>query len=116
MSARRIQVPKFLIKANYTPPAGIKGLIADGGTARVKAVEELLASVGGKLEAFYFALGDVDVYAIVDVPDAASGAAAALTVEASGLATCSTIALMTPAEIDLAVKKSPLYDAPGPTA
>jgi uncharacterized protein with GYD domain len=109
-------MPKYLIKANYTPPAGVRGLIADGGTARVKAVEELLASVGGKLEAFYFALGDVDVYAIVDVPDAASGAALSLTVAASGLATTSTVALMTPQEIDEAVKKSPLYDAPGPGA
>jgi uncharacterized protein with GYD domain len=109
-------VPKYLIKANYTPPAGVHGLIADGGTARVKAVEELLASVGGKLDAFYYALGDVDVYAIVDVPDMASGIAASLTVNASGLATTSTVALITPAELDAAVKKSPLYDAPGPTA
>jgi uncharacterized protein with GYD domain len=109
-------MPKFLIKANYTPPAGVKGLISDGGTARQRAVEELLASVGGKLEAFYFAMGDVDVYSIIDVPDAASAAAVSLSVGASGLATTSTVALMTPAEIDQAVKKSPLYDAPGPTA
>jgi uncharacterized protein with GYD domain len=109
-------VPKFLVKANYTPPEGVKGLIVDGGTARAKAVEELLKSVGGKLEAFYYALGDVDVYAIVDVPDMATGAALSLTVAASGLATTSTVALMTPAEIDEAVKKSPLYDAPGPGA
>jgi uncharacterized protein with GYD domain len=109
-------VPKYLIKANYTPPAGVQGLIADGGTARVKAVEQLLASIGGKIEAFYFALGDVDVYTIIDVPDAASAAALSLTVSASGLATTSTVALMTPEEIDAAVKKSPLYDAPGPTA
>jgi uncharacterized protein with GYD domain len=109
-------MPKYLVKANYTPPEGIQGLIADGGTARVKAVEQLLASVGGKVESFYFALGDVDAYVIVDVPDAASGVAASLTVGASGLATCSVVALITPAEIDAAVKKSPLYDAPGPTA
>jgi uncharacterized protein with GYD domain len=109
-------VPKYLVKANYTPGEGVKGLIADGGTARVKAVEQLLASVGGKLEAFYYALGETDAYVIVDVPDEASGIALSLTVNASGLATTSTIALITPAEIDAAVKKSPLYDAPGPTA
>jgi len=109
-------MPKFLIKANYTPPAGVKGLIADGGTARREAVEELLESVGGKLESMYFALGDVDVYSVIDVPDAATAAAVSLTVGASGLATTSTVALMTPEEIDQAVKKSPMYDAPGPTA
>ena len=109
-------MPKFLVKANYSPGAGTQGLIKDGGTARVKAVEQLLASVGGKVEAFYFALGDVDAYVIVDVPDNISGAAASLTVNASGLATCSTVALLTAEEIDAAVKKSPSYDAPGPAA
>ena len=109
-------MPKYLVKANYTPPEGIRGLIADGGTARVKAVEEMLGSLGGKVEAFYYALGDVDAYVIVDVPDVISGVAASLTVGASGLATTSVVALVTPEEVDAAVKKSPLYDAPGPTA
>ncbi len=109
-------MPKYLVKANYTPPEGVKGLIADGGTARVKAVNELLASLGGKVESFYFALGETDAYVIVDLPDVASGVAASLTVNASGLATSSVVALITPEEIDAAVKKSPLYDAPGPTA
>jgi uncharacterized protein with GYD domain len=109
-------VPKYLVKANYTPPEGVKGLITDGGTARVKAVNELIASVGGKVEAFYFALGEVDAYVIIDMPDAVSGVSASLTVNASGLATCSVVALITPEEIDAAVKKSPQYDAPGPTA
>jgi len=109
-------MPKYLVKANYTPGEGVKGLIADGGTTRVKAVEQLLASVGGKLEAFYYALGETDAYLIVDVPDQASGIALSLTVNASGLATTSIVALVTPAEIDAAVKMSPMYDAPGPSA
>jgi uncharacterized protein with GYD domain len=109
-------MPKFLIKANYTPPDGVKGLITDGGTARQRAVEQLLASVGGRLESFYFAMGDVDVYSVIEVPDAATAAAVSLSVGASGLATTSTVALMTPQEIDEAAKKSPLYDAPGPSA
>jgi len=109
-------MPKYLIKANYTPPEGMKGLIADGGTARVKAVEQLLASVGGKVESFYYALGETDAYVIVEVPDQASGIALSLTVNASGLVTTSIIPLITPQEIDEAVKKSPMYDAPGPTA
>ena len=109
-------MPKYLVKANYTPPQGTKGLIADGGTARVKAVEQLLASVGGKVESFYYAFGETDAYLIVEVPDQASGIALSLTVNASGLATTSIVPLITPQEIDAAVKMSPLYDAPGPTA
>jgi uncharacterized protein with GYD domain len=109
-------MPKYLVKANYTPPEGMKGLIADGGTARVKAVEQLLASVGGKVESFYYALGETDAFLIVEVPDQASVIALSLTVNASGLATTSIIPLVTPQEIDAAVKMSPVYDAPGPIA
>ena len=109
-------MPKYLVKANYTAPEGVRGLIADGGTARMQAVDALMKSVGGKLESFYYALGDVDVYAIVEVPDTASGVATSLTVNASGLATCSVVSLVTPEELDAAAKKSPAYDAPGPSA
>ena len=108
-------MPKYLVKANYSSGEGVKGLIADGGTTRVKAVEQLMASVGGKVESFYYALGEVDVYAIIE-SDEASAIAASLTVNASGLTTCEIVKLVEPAEIDAAVKKSPMYDAPGPSA
>jgi uncharacterized protein with GYD domain len=103
---------KYLAKATYTEE-GLKGLLQAGGTARVEAVQKLLESVGGKVEAFYFAFGDVDAYVIVDVPDAASGAAVSLTVGASGGASVEIVQLLTPAEIDAASKKSPTYRAPG---
>ena len=109
-------MPKYLAKAKYTAPDGVKGLLADGGSVRVAAVKALVASVGGTLESFYFAFGDVDAYVIVDLPDAASATAVSLTVSASGLATTEIVALLTPAEVDAAVKKSPAYDAPGPSA
>jgi uncharacterized protein with GYD domain len=35
----------------------------------------MVESLGGKLETFYFAFGDMDVYTIVDVPDNIAGAA-----------------------------------------
>ena len=107
---------KYLVKANYTAPDGVKGLISGGGTARVNAVADLLTSLGGKLESFYFAFGEVDAYVICDLPDNVSGTAASLTVNASGLATCSVVPLITPEEVDAAVKKSPRYSPPGPTA
>jgi uncharacterized protein with GYD domain len=35
--------------------------VADkGGTARRDAVEQLIASAGGKMESFYFAFGDAE--------------------------------------------------------
>jgi uncharacterized protein with GYD domain len=103
---------KYLIQANYVGE-GIKGLLKEGGSARRAAVEKLLASVGGKVDSFYYAFGDTDAYVIVDAPDNVTTAAVALTVAASGLVTIKTTVLMTPEEVDQATKKSPAYRAPG---
>ncbi|MGD0004425.1 MAG: GYD domain-containing protein [Anaerolineaceae bacterium] len=103
---------KYMFQANYVGE-GIKGLIKEGGSSRVAAVEKAALSVGGKVDAFYFAFGDVDVYAVVDLPDNAAAAALALTINASGNVVVKTAVLMTPEEVDLAVKKSPSYRAPG---
>ena len=103
---------KFLIKGSYTAE-GAKALVKEGGSRRKAAVEKLLSSLGGTVEAFYFALGDSDVYVIVDVPDTTSGAALSLAVNASGMVRLSTIMLMTPEEVDAACKKTVSYRAPG---
>ncbi len=105
-------MPKYLVQASYTTE-GIKGLLKDGGSKRRTVVEELLKSVGGKLEALYFALGDTDVFVIADLPDNASVAAATLTVAASGSARVKTTVLMTAEEMDKAAKKTAKYRAPG---
>ena len=103
---------KYLVRASYTAE-GAKGILKDGGTARVKAIEAAVRGVGGKLESFYFAFGRDDAYVIVDVPDAESAAAIALAVSASGLVRTETIVLITPAEIDAAAKKAVNYRGPG---
>jgi len=103
---------KFLFEARYVGE-GIKGLIKEGGSSRVAAVEKAALSVGGKVDAFYYAFGDADVYAVVDLPDNAAAAALALTINASGNVVLKTVVLMMPQELDLAVKKSPSYRAPG---
>jgi uncharacterized protein with GYD domain len=103
---------KYLIAANYTADA-TKGLLKEGGTGRRKAVDELLGSVGGKVESYYFAFGDTDGYAIVDVPDNVTAAAISLAVAAGGAISIRTTVLLTPEEMDQAVKKVPAYRAPG---
>jgi uncharacterized protein with GYD domain len=105
-------VPKFLIKANYVGD-GVKGLLKEGGTSRRAAAEKAINSVGGTLEAFYYAFGDTDAYVIGDVPDNASMTALALTIAASGMVAVKTTVLLTPEELDQAVKKTPGYRAPG---
>jgi len=103
---------KFLIKASYNAE-GTKGLLKTGGTKRKEVVEKMITGIGGKLETFYFAFGDHDVYAIADLPDATTGAALALTINASGMVAITTTMLLTPGEVDKAAKMSVNYLPPG---
>jgi uncharacterized protein with GYD domain len=105
-------MPKFLIKAAYTAD-GARGLIKEGGTKRRAAVQKVIESVGGKLDAFYYAYGEHDAFIIADLPDAMSGVAISLAVNASGAVRLSTLPLITPEELDAAAKKSVEYKAPG---
>jgi uncharacterized protein with GYD domain len=106
---------KYLIKANYKTK-GTKGLMKEGGSARRTAVKQLIESLGGKLESFYYAYGDTDLYVICDLPDAGAGLALSLAVNASGAVNISTTPLIAAEEIDAAAKKVPSYRAPGDEA
>jgi uncharacterized protein with GYD domain len=103
---------KYLLQGSYTVE-GAKGLLKDGGSKRRAAIEAMIKGLGGRLETFYFAFGDTDVYAIADVPDQVTASALALTVGASGAASVRTTVLVTPEEVDQAVKKTVKYRAPG---
>lgn len=105
-------MPKFLLKASYVGD-GVKGLIKEGGTSRRAAAEKAVNSVGGTLEAFYYGFGETDAYVIADVPDNGSMTALALNIAASGLVAVQTTVLLTPEELDQAVKKTTTYRAPG---
>lgn len=105
-------MPKFLVMASYTPE-GAKGLLKDGGSKRKQAAEAALKSVGGRLEAFYFAFGESDAVLIVDAPDNMSVAAASMVINATGAVQTKTVVLLTPEEIDQAAKKNAAYTAPG---
>ena len=69
--------------------------------------------LGGTLEAFYFAFGDTDVFALADAPDNITAAAVSLAVSASGAVHTKITALLTPEEVDQATKKSVSYRPPG---
>jgi uncharacterized protein with GYD domain len=105
-------MPKYLWKVRYSVD-GLGGLMKEGGSARVAAATELVESVGGSVESFYFAFGAQDAFVIADMPSAVACAAGALTVGAAGGAALETVALLTPAEIDEATKASTTYRKPG---
>jgi uncharacterized protein with GYD domain len=105
-------VPKYLIRASYTP-TGMKGLLTEGGTGRRESVGKMVADAGGTLESFHFAFGDDDAYLIVDAPDNVTTAAMSLLVNASGAATSKVTVLMTPEEVDQATRVTFDYTPPG---
>ena len=96
---------KYLITATYTPE-GMKGVISKGGSARRDAVSKMVAELGGSVDSFYFAFGDVDAYVVVDLPENVSAAAV-------GMAATKTIVLLTPDEIDKAAQSQVEYRPPG---
>ncbi len=103
---------KYLIKANYNSD-GAAGLAAKGGTARRDAVGKMLADVGGSIDCFYYAWGDVDAYLVVDVPSDEAMVGIALSVNKSGATTITTTPLLTPEQVDAAATTAPGYTPPG---
>lgn len=105
-------MPKYLIEANYTLD-GVRGLAKEGGSKRREAAKAAIKSVGGKMEAFYFAFGNPDAIVIMDAPDNVSAASASLAINSTGAVQVRTVALLTPEELDEATKKTVKYRAPG---
>jgi uncharacterized protein with GYD domain len=106
------QMPKYLIEASYTAQ-GEEGLRSKGGSDRRKAVADMVKTVGGKLESFYFGFGEHDAYVIVELPDDEAAAAVALIVNSAGGAKAQTTVLLTPEQVDEAAKRAVEYRPPG---
>ena len=105
-------MPKFLIEASLTAE-GVRGVQSEGGSARREAVTSAVESAGGRLESFYFAFGEYDVFVLADFPDNVGAAAMALAVNASGAVATRTVALLAPEEVDEAAERSVSYRPPG---
>lgn len=104
-------MPRYLFVGNYSPQ-GSKGVLAAGGTSRRAVIEKMVGDLGGRVETFDFAFGSDDVYTIVELPDARTATAIALTVNGSGAINLRTVVLMTPEEVDAAGQVQPNYQPP----
>lgn len=103
---------KYMFRTNYTQ-SGLKGLLAEGGSGREAALRHTIESAGGTLEGFYYAFGDCDLYLIADLPDEEAATALSLNIAAAGALTVQVTVLLTPENIDEAVRKSVSYRLPG---
>ena len=105
-------MPKFLIKGSYTAE-GLKGLQKDKASGREKSIAAACKSLGGKLDALYYALGDDDVLAVVDMPSHVHISSLCVAVGASGMVSTRTVPLLTVAEMDKALGEGTKYRPPG---
>lgn len=85
---------------------------------RSEAARKVVEAAGGRLDGFYWMLGEHDGMAIFSVPDAESAAAVSAAISASGrIARMQTTRLLTSEEARRALEKAKIvhgsYDPPG---
>ena len=98
-------MPHYMIQTAFKDTAA-KAMIAKP-QSRDDNARKTAESLGGKLHSFFFAFGEYDTIAIVELPDNQAAAAVALAVAAGGaVAKCQTTVLMTPTEAVGAMKKA----------
>jgi uncharacterized protein with GYD domain len=114
-------MPLYLTQVAYTPEAW--RTLVKNPQNRLEAVRPAIEKVGGKLVNGYFAFGDYDVVAIVEMPDHVAAAALAIAFAAGGACKeVKTTPLMTAAEGLEALKQAattgyqPVTAAAGATA
>jgi uncharacterized protein with GYD domain len=105
-------MPRYLWQISYTA-SGAKGLLSEGGTSRRNAITAMVESVGGQVEACYYAFGATDLYVIGVVPDDVAAASLSLRTAVAGSARSQTVVLLTPEQIDEASGRDVTYRPPG---
>jgi uncharacterized protein with GYD domain len=103
---------KYLWHGSYSE-RGTKALVEEGGTKRRAGVEDAVSAMGGTLETMYWAFGDEDYYAIVDLPDNVSSAAVSLAAAVAGSVRLKTVVLLSAEELDEAARRASDYTGPG---
>lgn len=96
---------KFALIGGYTQQS--MAAMVQHPSDRSAAAREVIESVGGKLESFYWMLGEDDFLAIFDAPDDITAAAGAVAVSSSGaLRNVRTIKLITMDEANKLLQKA----------
>lgn len=105
-------MPKYLFYGSYTPE-GYQGLMKEGGSVPIEVSKRALGSVGGSLESFHYSNGEQDFHIIVSLPDHVVSTAVTLVGNASGAFRIRAVPLLTPEEMDEAIKLKVDFQPPG---
>lgn len=103
---------KYMVQANYAGD-GLRGLLKDGGSGRHAVLDKAVKALGGTIESMYYAIGEYDLFIILDMPDNVAVTALLLAVRAASPFTIKTSVLLSLEEMDAVAKKSPTYRGPG---
>ena len=108
-------MPRYLGFFRYSPE-GAKGLLKEKAAPREAAIRKAYEGIGGKVEALYWAAssGEYTGAVVVELPDAATGAAFGMVIQASGaLDEVKSMEVITSSELDQALAKTMAYRPPG---
>ncbi len=106
-------IARYMIQATYNADA--RKSFVSHPQDRVAGVAALMKQFGGKLECFYFSMGEFDIVAIAELPGDIEAVAGALAVTAAGhLTAYHTTKLLTGDEMVAAMNKAHemAYSAP----
>jgi uncharacterized protein with GYD domain len=101
-------MPRYLIQAQYTQD-GFHKIAEEGEQRRVSVLGGLIRNFGGAVEAFYYALGEVDAYIIINLPDNVNASAFSIAANASGIVKVRTTVLLTQEEMEQATQRAKEY-------
>lgn len=109
-------MPEYLTHFTYTRESW--RAMVSSPEDRLEAARRVVEAAGGRLDRFYWTLGEYDGLAIFSVPDAESAAAVSAAISASGrVARMHTTRLLTGDEARRALEKAKVvresYDPPG---
>lgn len=104
---------KYLVHVSFKSEGIRQVLTKAKATGLRAAVVRLVEAAGGKLEAWYFAFGEDDVVAILDLPDNVAAASLSVAANSAGFINLSVTPLLTPDEMDKAIEKSATLPVPG---
>ena len=101
-------MPHYLLEASYTPEACAR--MVENPQDRGEIVRSVIEKLGGKMIAAFYALGEYDTVAFVELPDNASATAFSLAAASGGgIRGLKTTPLLTMAEGIEAMKKAATF-------
>jgi uncharacterized protein with GYD domain len=105
-------MPKFMSTGQYSA-GGLQGSLEEGFAVREAYVTQMIESLGGKVDGFYWTYGKNDIVTIIEGTEEVALAVALAVSSDPDSVQIETMPLLTAADLDAARAKLPKYRGPG---